>query len=755
MSSQDRLFRKTGRPFPPGGPVGLSLGLTLLVLGLALFRFSVTEFFDYKCADLKFRLRGPLEPGPQVAIVALDDASLHQLGRWPWSRELIAELLGRIKAAGPRVVAVDIIFAEREETAGLRAIRRLRQMLTEAGLTSPPVATLLAREEERADVDRRLAREIGAPPPTLLGFFFTGVRGTREEARASGLREPAAVKARYQAVRRVGSGSDRLPLLGVQGVQGNLPEFTMQAAGSGYFNMIPDADGGVRWLPLALAYGPDFYAPLALMASQQFGGGDMLSLTLTAGGVEEIRLGQKVLPVDCFGRLYINYLGPPGTFPTFSAAALLNGSVPPQKLKDRLVLVGATAVGIYDLRVTPFSAVMPGVEIQATVIDNLLSGRFVRPPPGGRLFLLGLMVGLGLILAGTLPRLGAVAGFLWAAGLAWGYLAANYLAFRFLGWQLEVLYPLVQIGAVYTGVTVQRFVATERARSQLKRAFQSYVAPAVVEELLRHPEKLRLGGERRELSILFCDIRGFTTLAESLEPEEVAALLHDFLTPMSELIVQHGGTLDKYMGDAIMALFGAPLPQEDHALRACRAALAMVAELERLDRIWQGQGRPGLAVGIGINTGPVAVGNLGSDRLFDYTAVGDHVNLASRLEGLNRHYGTAILASEFTAARVQEAIILQEVDRVRVKGKTRPLRIYEVLGPGPADAHRRRFLAGYEEGLRLYRAARFAEAREAFLSVLPLEPANPHLQRFLACVETCLREPPGPDWEAVAEVREK
>jgi len=744
-----------GRPasLRPGGTPLLVLAITLGVLLLTLFKFQVTEIFEYKFADLKFRLRGPEAPGPEVIIVAVDDASLKRLGRWPWSREVIAGLISRIKAAGPRVVAADIIFAERQETAGLAALRRLEQGLEQAGLATPPVARLLAREVERADVDRRLAREIGAPPPTILGFFFTGVGGTRGPGAA-----PApgaeALGGRYAAVRRL-EGSVRLPLLAAEGVESNLPELQAQAAGSGYFNMIPDADGGVRWLPLVIAYGGDFFAPLALVACQQFRGGEPLTLTLSPGGVEEIRLGPTTLPVDRFGRLLINYLGPPGTFPVVSAADLLEGSVPPGRLADRLVLLGATAVGIYDLRVTPFPALTPGVEIQATVVDNLLRGRFLGAPPGGRLFLLGLIVTLGAAGAACLPRLGAVAGFLGAAGLALGYVAANYLAFRSWGWQMEVLYPLLEIGGVYIGVTVQRYLAAEQARAHLKKAFQSYVAPAVVEEIIRHPERLQLGGERRELTLLFCDIRGFTSVAETLEPVELASLLHDFLTPMSELIVAHGGTLDKYMGDAIMALFGAPLPQEDHALRACRAAWAMTRELTQLNRGWQAQGRPALRIGIGINTGPVAVGNLGSDRLFDYTAVGDHVNLASRLEGLNKYYDTAILVSEFTAVRIQGAMTLQEVDLVRVKGKARPLRIYEVVGEGPPDPGWARFLQGYEAGLRLYRAGRFAEARDAFLEVRPLKPDNRHLRRFLELAAAYLVQPPGPDWDGVAVMQEK
>lgn len=752
----DNRKRATRRRFWRSSTFYLTAIITLVVVFLAICRFQATEFIEYKLFDLKFLFRGPVPAGPEVVIVAVDDASLKQVGRWPWSREVIAQLLERLKAAGPRVVALDIIFAEREETAAVASLRRLGRDLRQAGLKTPEIARLLAREEERADVDRRLTQAIAAPPATVLGFYFTGVGGRRLETTPQSFLGPAAIQAStYNLVRFLDQKPARLPLVGARGAEVNLPEITAAAAGGGFFNMIPDPDGTVRWLPLAVVFGPDIFAPLSLVSLQHFQGRPPLSLTLSEWGVEELRLGPLSLPVDRFSRLLVNYLGPPGAFPVYSAADVLAGRLPPEAFKDRLVMVGATAVGIYDLRVTPFSGVCPGVEIQATVMDNILRGSFLEQPLGGRLPVLGLLVALGLFLGVALPRLPATQSFLLAFYLSGGYLVGNYLLFRHWGWQVDLFYPLLEIALVYTGVTVQRFLAEEQERARLKKAFQSYVAPAVVEEIIRHPESLKLGGERRELSLLFCDIRGFTTLSETLEPEQLVAVLHDFLNPMSEIIVQHGGTLDKYMGDAIMALFGAPLRMEDHAPRACRAALAMVATLQRLDREWAGMGRPPLNIGIGINTGPVAVGNMGSDRLFDYTAVGDHVNLASRLEGLNKYYATNILVSEYTVDRLGEGFILQEVDLVRVKGKTHPLAIYEVQGESAPDPETARFLEGYREGLSLFRAGRFPDAQAALLAVRPLAPDNRHLLRHLTLAEEFMARPPGPEWDGVTVMESK
>lgn len=732
------------------------VAVTLLVSILLVWRPPFTEFLELKLYDLKFRYRGPRPAPTEVAIVAIDDDSLKVVGRWPWSREDTARLLARLKELGPRVIALDIIFAEKQETRGLSSVANLRREMTKKGLASRELMALLAEEEKRADVDRQLAQVIAQPPPTILGFFFRGVGGTAGGLRPGELLGPMVISAStYNMVRFLETETSELPIIGAAGVEVNLPEITQAGAGGGYFNMVPDADGTVRWFPMTILFGSDLFAPMSLVSVAHYLGKPPLALTVSRLGVEEIRIGPRRVPVDRYGRMLINYLGPAGMFPSYSAAAVMEGRLPPRTLQDKIVLIGATAVGIYDLRVTPFSGVCPGVEIQATLIENLLSGNFMQTPRFPLPMMLLLVLVLGSMLGAILPRLSAIWAFLGTLVFAEGYILGNYLLFSRRGVQLEVFYPLTEIALVYLGVTVQSFLAEEKERLRIRKAFESYVAPTVVQEMLKHPELLRLGGERREISILFSDIRGFTTMAENLDPQALVTLLHDFLNPMSEIIITEGGTIDKYMGDAIMALFGAPLEQPDHARLACRAAMKMVQVLADLNRKWAEENRPLLSIGVGVNSGPVAVGNMGSDRLFDYTAVGDNVNLASRLEGLNKYYGTSILVSQTTAEALTNGFILRDVDWVRVKGKAKPAPIYEVLGEGEPDPELSQFLELYHRALALYRERRWPESIEVFKGAVKLRPNDPAAQRYLSWAQTHQEKEPGPEWEPVTVMEGK
>ncbi|MGQ9687831.1 MAG: CHASE2 domain-containing protein [Desulfobaccales bacterium] len=751
-----RTWRDRWQAFRQNQTFHLVAGVTLGVTILLLLRLPVTEFIELKLYDLKFWYRGGRTPAPEIVLVAIDEESVKKVGRWPWSREVMAQLLSRMKEAEARVIGMDIIFAERQETAALTTLKRLERDLTRKNAATPEILALLAEGKRRADVDRHLAQIIGQGSPTVLGFFFVKVGGRAMSLKIGAPLGPKIIQASaYNMVRWLDQQPERLPLMSAEGAEVNLPEIAENAAGGGYFNMIPDRDGTVRWVPLALAYGPDIFAPMTLITLQQYRDKVPLGITLSHLGVKEVRLGREKIPVDRFGRLFINFLGPPGLFPVYSAAKVLDGSLPPKALKDKLVLLGATAVGIYDLRVTPFSGICPGLEIQATVLDNILRRDFIRTPANPFLSTLSIVLAIGLIFGFLLPRLSAIGAIAITLLLAQGYLGLNYLAFSWYGLHLEVFYPLLEVAGVYTGITLQRFLAEERERVRIKKAFQSYVAPEVVQQIIRHPEKLRLGGERRELSILFSDIRGFTSLSEDMAPEALVEVLHEFLDPMSEIIVKHGGTLDKYIGDAIMALFGAPLDLPDHSRRACRTALEMVQRLKVLDQEWIGRGRPPLKIGIGINSGWVAVGNMGSSRLFDYTAIGDNVNLASRLEGLNKYYGTEILVSAATIGHLDNGLILREVDLVKVKGREQAVAIYELLGEGAPDRKLARFLELYNQALHLFRERRFEEAQEAFQEALHLEPNDGPCFHYMQVIQKLKEQPPGPEWNGVTTMVEK
>jgi adenylate cyclase len=386
-------------------------------------------------------------------------------------------------------------------------------------------------------------------------------------------------------------------------------------------------------------------------------------------------------------RLLVDYAGPAGTFRSFPAADVLAGAVPAERLKERIVFVGATAQGTYDLRVTPVSPILPGVEKHANVAENILEGRHLVRPDWVELAELAGIVAWPLLLALLLPRLRPVAS-LGAAVAAWALLfAATHWAFRRGIW-LPLVYPTLALALTFVAVTVYRFLTEERQRLWTRRAFQQYVSPEVVDLIVRSPAALRFGGEVRSVTVLFTDIRDFTTFTERNDPQEVLRTLREYLTRMTDCVLREGGTLDKYIGDAVMAVFGAPIATPDHAVRACRAALAMLAELEQLNARWSAEGREPLRMGVGINTGEMVVGNLGSEQLFDYTVVGDGVNVAARLESLNKEYGTArpIILSEETRRAADGLIEARRLGEVIVKGKTKPVVVYELVGCSSAVA---------------------------------------------------------------------
>jgi adenylate cyclase len=652
----------------------IAAAIVLLVGALYMVAPPLLRRAELELYDQHFRLRRSRPGNDRVVIVAIDEASLREVGRWPWSRAVLAELVARLDQAGAAAIAFDIILNEPEVSSEQHALARIAARLKSLGVgrTVEREIEAVARE---ADPDRQFAGEIRKAGRVILPVQVTLMPDAPREppARVGQPMKSALGSFKNYAER----GLFAPPSAQAEGFP--IPPLLDAAAGVGHVHMVADVDGSTRWEALVIESRGHYYPSLALETVRIAAGLDPFSLRVEFG--HTVQLGEVSIPIDARARVLVDYAGPPRTFRHFTAADLLRGKVPAERLRDRIVFVGATAEGTYDLRVTPFSGVFPGVEKHANVAANILDRRFIIRPAWVELVEAAGIVIFPILLAWILPRLRPVTSLGAALAIWLAFYGGTHLVFR-RGLWLPVIYPSLALALTWVVVTVYRFLTEERQRLFTKRAFQQYVSPEVVERIVEDPAALQFGGEVRELTVLFSDIRDFTTFTEKHDPQEVVQMLREYLTRMTDQVLKQQGTLDKYIGDAVMAIFGAPIALPDHAERACRAALAMAAELERLQAKWVAEGKEPFRIGIGINTGKMVVGNLGSEQLFDYTVIGDEVNLGARLESLNKEYktGKCIILSEGTYEAAREAIEVRRLGEVTVKGKTRPVVVYELLG---------------------------------------------------------------------------
>ena len=695
----------------------VALGGSILLFALHPW---ILDRAEYALLDARFRLRGPEKPVHPITVVAIDAASLDEFGRWPWPRSRLAELVDRLVEAKVSVIGIDLVFSEPESPAEISALLLARRVLAEAPSADPAVAReigQLDRSLAQADTDARFAQALAASERSALGYFFrTGLDDADPPERlAASL--PLIRRSQVSVARVPAEGS--APVLTCTGLEANVPVIGEAVLRAGFLSAVGDPDGVVRRAALVARCGDSYYVSLAL-SLLEIATGQRTQLTADAHALREIRVGERVIPIDEGGKILINFRGPVQTFPRVSAGDLLAGRVPPGRLEGAIALIGATEVGLRDTTSTPFSGVFPGVEIHANVLDNLLTGDVIRRQDAGVVAELGLVILVGLLLIFVIPRTkGVLMSFVFAGGLAGVLIAGSVLAFTEFGIWFNLVYPLTAVALVYLAVEATRSLGVEARSRRIRKTFASYIPPSVVKQLAESDEAPRLGGETRTLSILFSDVRDFTRLSEALGAEDTIRLMNTYLAAMTRIVFDSAGTLDKYIGDAVMAFWGAPLSLEDHAERACRAAIAMqsgVAELaaDRSDI----RGLQGLRVGVGINTAPVVVGNLGSDLRFDYTLIGDGVNLCSRLEGLTKVYGVGILAAGDLVDRLPASFLTRHVDEIRVKGREGAARIYEVLGERAAEPGEEAWLQAHAEGLDHYRAGRWGEAQEALAQAI-------------------------------------
>ena len=707
------------------GPIGLALASVALVLLLHHLEIPLLDLIEWRTYDLRFRARGAVAPSPDVALAVVDEKSLEALGRWPWSRTRMAEVVDALSAAGARVIAFDIGFLE----------------------------------PEGPGPDGALARAIArSPAHVVLGYFFHTEDQGRDSAAADAL---DSISYTALTVRYRGSDPDHLPLRDGHAPEANIPEIAEAAEGAGYFTLVPDEDGVVRRMPLVMGAGGDAYPSVALEAAWYALGRPPIVVDVAQTGdqnvVTGIRLGERVLPTDARGEVLLSYAGPAGTIPNLSIADILSGAIPPDRLRDKVVIVGVTATGVFDLRTTPVGNVYPGAEVQATALDNVLTNRFMARPGWASIADQLAIVALGALTALLVAHLGAVSGLLAAVAIAAGYVALTTYLFVSRGLWLGVTYPVLALGTTYTALTARAYLSEQRERRKVAGAFGQYVSPVVIEHMLADPEKLKLGGEERVLTVLFSDLVGFTTAAEQLRPQQTIELLSEYYARMTERIYACEGMLKEYVGDELMAIFGAPVEQPDHAVRACRAALELRTAREALSREWVQRGSPPIRARTGVNTGLMLVGNVGSKYRFSYGVVGDAVNLGSRLEGLNKLYGTEILIGEQTAALIGDAFRLREMDRVRAVGKRVAIGVYELLSEAGAtlDPEREKALDHYAAGLAAYRERRFDAALVELEAALALAPGDGPSRTLAERCRTYRAAPPAPDWDGVYEAISK
>lgn len=724
--------------------LSLLLIAPFLLHASGVFRFGFIEQLENLAYDARLNMTLPRTIDERIVIVDIDENSLRELGRWPWPRDTIARIVERLfDHYGVRAMGFDVVFAERDTSSGLEI---LQQLAAGPLADNETFRRHVQRLEPQLQRDALFARALEGRN-TVLGYFFRQAVAEDEDPAIGGLPPPLAT---VDAV-----GANGLPLPRPQGYGANLPILQEAAAGGGFFdNPLVSEDGLFRRVPLVQQYDGRLYEMLALATVRAALGWPEVELEIASEGdsyraIEAVRVGERRIPVDRNGAVLVPYLGPQGSFPYVSAADVLNGDVDPETLEGRIVLMGATAAGLLDLRTTPVQNVFPGVEVHANVVSGILDGRIRQHPA----YIVGyefvLLAVIGVLLTALLPILSPLWLSAATAGVTAVVLGMNLYAWDQLLLVLPLAAPLLLIVLLFVFHVAWGFFVETRGKRQLARLFGQYIPPELVDEMDKAPEEVSLAGESREMTVLFSDVRGFTSISENLEPNELTRLMNAFLTPMTRIIHQHRGTIDKYMGDAIMAFWGAPLHDPDHARHALFAAREMVQTLQSLHPEFERQGWPPLEVGVGLNTGVMNVGNMGSEFRMAYTALGDSVNLGSRLEALTRVYDVSIIVSEFTRHAVPE-FEYRELDLVRVKGRDQPVAIFEPIAPvDEIERDTRKELRRYHAALKQYREQDWDNAETELFSLARERPDVPIYQMYVDRIMYFRRNPPGEDWDGV------
>ena len=734
---------------------------------------------ENRLLDFRFQMRGPRKPSGKVGILAIDERSLQRFGRWPISRKYYEQAFKNLKRLGVQWVGFDVVWSQPELPQLIDVepqLSRLSSLATSANLadwrTQAHVElNKISKAKAISFADQAIARTIQDFSNVVLGFFYYASEdeaGQLGDKRFAGLSDMSASAIQSLIFPDKMSLGD-YPALKSLGIVANSPYVASHAKHFAFFNNESDPDAIMRWVTLVRSMDGQLMPSLSLKTAAEMLGREIV-VFFDQFGITDISLinpnnDQDLIkiPVDHhgFGRILINHLGPDKTMPHFSLVDAYDNSFTAEqrkKLKGMSMLLGPTAIAINDQRANPFDAGINGVEDHAAVIDNIASGRFMRRTENIYLTELLMVIGVGLLFA-PLMIFGkaAVSGFGAASFLIGYYYFDKYFWFGRGEWVYMGM-PFVEITTLFVGTTLYKYMTEEREKRKTRGVLSLYLSPEVTKQVLEDQSALKLGGEKKELTVFFSDVRSFTTISESLTPEKLCELMNDYFTPMTEIIQRTGGVLDKYIGDAIMAFWGAPVTIKDQADIACAAALEMLLALDKLRVDLPKKGFPMIDIGIGLNTGTMSVGNMGSPQRFCYTVMGDSVNLGSRLESLTKEYGIKVMISEFTRAKItRKDILVRDLDDIRVKGKNEPVKVFELLRPdllkSPADVGN--LIGEFELGRDAYRRQNWTLAKRHFEACLTIRPKDGPSTLYGERIAEIQQAAPLKDWDGVYTFKHK
>ena len=706
------MFRKIAYVF-------IAVFISIFLSALYIFSPGILRSFDDRMRDAYFLYRGEMPNGGSVVIVDIDEASLRALGQWPWSRDKLSKIIENLTSAGVAVIGIDAVFAEEDRT-------------------SPSlIAKKLNLKENLQDYDLQFANTL-ANSPVILGYGFDLVD---EDGDKRAPKIPAILieknKKEDFAIKALGATLNIEPI---------------QNAGysSGFFNVIPDSSGMIRSVPLVISFDDVLYPSLALEIVRVVSGEKKIFINYDELGIENISIGQTVIPTDAIGGITVNYRGGFKNFKYLSAKDIYDGEFNTDEVEGKIVLIGTSAIGLYDLRTTPFDSAFAGVEVHANAIDNILSGDFIYKPSYADGVTVILVVFSSFLIVFSVTSMNFYGKILTFFAASFLYVWGSYYALFHEGIILNILFPLAAISLAFVTTLAFDYFYSIKSERAIRAKFASKVSKSVMEDILKNTNGNELSIKNKEVTIFFSDIRGFTSISEKLGAKELIALLNRYMQPMSEIIIKNQGTIDKFIGDAVMAYWNAPLDIQNHADLAVKSALEQFEALKILNSQLAKENLPQISIGIGINTGEVIVGEMGCEIRSDYTVIGDAINLGSRLESLCKFYGSNLNISNFTKERLKEKYIFRFLDLVRVKGKNEPVEIWRVLGYGEAQGELKKELEIYDKAIALYKKAKFLEALEIFkeLEIKANKQDKKIYEIYIARCEQFIKTPPS-DFDGV------